>query len=518
MSANRFLFTQNGNPTAQVVVGDASGLDPLGANLIAIDGLTSAADKGIQFTGSGTAATYDLTTAGKALLDDADASAQRTTLGLGTIATLAATAKQDTLSAAVLTEVVGEATDKILIQDTSDSDNLKTITVQDVLDLVPASEGTASFRNLLPQGDFDTNPCTLRNLYGDSITGVNPISAATVSSGTGGLSNSVADMWVVQGSGTAARFTASTPADAPTALQAGVYSKKSLKLDVTTADSSIDINDQCFLTTFLPISTRHKLIGQPITLSFWVKTTVTGIYSLCFIDAISGAANTIGYTTTYTVSAADTWEKKAITLTYSAGDSSYNANTDTFDNIGTIINWGLCGGSNTVSTGDNAWTSSSTKHISPNANVNAVSSTSNNFQIALVQLELGSTETSFERLNAETVKAACGTYCEASNNGNKGMTIAPNIISLVQTDTTTVSGFIPFKYRKGTTPVAEVYTTSDTAGSMTYKSTSNVDTARTTSVTPGAEGLRIVQTAALDFSAAGYYRAAAYTAQQGLDI
>ena len=63
----------------------------LSANLQAVSGLTSAADKGIQFTGSGAAGVYDLTSAGKALLDDASVSAQRTTLGLGPLATLAAT-------------------------------------------------------------------------------------------------------------------------------------------------------------------------------------------------------------------------------------------------------------------------------------------------------------------------------------------------------------------------------------------------------------------------------------------
>jgi hypothetical protein len=52
------------------------------AELAALAGLTSAADKGIQFTGVGTAATFDLTVAGKALLDDANNTAQRVTLGL----------------------------------------------------------------------------------------------------------------------------------------------------------------------------------------------------------------------------------------------------------------------------------------------------------------------------------------------------------------------------------------------------------------------------------------------------
>ncbi len=86
----------------------------LNAQLAAIAGLVSAADKGIQFTGAGAAATYDLTAAGKALLAAASASDQLTALG---ISVFVKTLLDDASAAAFMTTLGISAYAQTLLDD-----------------------------------------------------------------------------------------------------------------------------------------------------------------------------------------------------------------------------------------------------------------------------------------------------------------------------------------------------------------------------------------------------------------
>lgn len=106
------------------------------AEITALSGLTSAADKGIMFTGAGTAGTYDLTAAALTLLDDATVGDMRTTLGvqpldstLTSIATLGTAADKMLVSTGVDTwaEAAITAAGKALLDDASAGDQLTTL-------------------------------------------------------------------------------------------------------------------------------------------------------------------------------------------------------------------------------------------------------------------------------------------------------------------------------------------------------------------------------------------------------
>lgn len=83
------VLTVNGQTGAVVLGASDVNAQASDATLTALAGVSTSADKLIYATGSDTFSTTDFTSAARSLLDDADASAMRTTLGLGTIATQA---------------------------------------------------------------------------------------------------------------------------------------------------------------------------------------------------------------------------------------------------------------------------------------------------------------------------------------------------------------------------------------------------------------------------------------------
>lgn len=89
-SFGRSLIAAVDAAAARVLLGLRIGVDvqAYNPNLSSLSGLTFAANKGLYTTAANTAALFDLTAAGRALLDDANAAAQRSTLGLGSLATL----------------------------------------------------------------------------------------------------------------------------------------------------------------------------------------------------------------------------------------------------------------------------------------------------------------------------------------------------------------------------------------------------------------------------------------------
>ena len=135
-----------------------------------------------------------------------------------------------------------------------------------------------------------------------------------------------------------------------------------------------------------------------ITISFWVRASVTGTYAV----ALTNSAIDRSYVTTYTILSANTWEQKSVTI---AGDQS--GTWLTTNGTGILVRFPLGAGS-TFQTTAGAWQAGN--YYTTSACTNLTATTSATFYITGVQLEKGSTATSFDYRPYGTELQLCQRY------------------------------------------------------------------------------------------------------------
>jgi hypothetical protein len=147
--------------------------------------------------------------------------------------------------------------------------------------------------------------------------------------------------------------------------------------------------------------------AKTVTVSFWVRSSVIGSFALVLNNGNPSLSTpaTRSYVTTYTINVADTWEYKTVTI---AGDQSGTWNTSGVG-IGLNLAFDLGTGSNFNTATTNAWQTGNYLRTSSTASIGAT--TNATFYITGVQLERGSTASSFEYRQYGTELVLCQRYC-----------------------------------------------------------------------------------------------------------
>jgi len=218
----------------------------------------------------------------------------------------------------------------------------------------------------------------------------------------------------------------------------------SLKMDCTTADASPAASDA--------LQIQHRIEGQnlqylkkgtssaeSLTCSFWVKSNKTGTYILEIDDNDNGR----NINKSYTISSADTWEKK--TITYD-GDTSGALGNDNGNSL-QLIFWLGAGSNFTSGTLQTSWGSTTNANRAV-GQVNLADSTSNEWYITGIQLETGTAASDFEFLPVDVNLARCQRYYHLVASGS-GVNI--NFVSYNTASNTTSRVFLPTTMRANPT-------------------------------------------------------------------
>ena len=200
----------------------------------------------------------------------------------------------------------------------------------------------------------------------------------------------------------------------------------SLKMETTTADAS-PANADAALLQYTFEGQNLQLLGKgtadanPMTLSFWVKSNVTGTYTISVRDR----NNSRDVGANYVVSVSGTWEYVTVTFPADTTGPFNNSNTASME-----IEWWLGSGTNyTSGTVPTAWEPSVSADRNAGSNVNLAATIGNYFQITGVQLEVGDTATPFEHRSYGQELTLCQRYYEQSNPTLSGSDGKPTFVA-----------------------------------------------------------------------------------------
>ena len=189
----------------------------------------------------------------------------------------------------------------------------------------------------------------------------------------------------------------------------------SIGFTVTSSDGTLDATDNAYISQWIEGNNIADLgfgsaSAKTITISFWVRGSVTGTYCVVLLNSSSNgtAAPNRSYVAEYSISSANTWEYKTISI---LGDTSGTWHTGT--GRGFHVRFGLSAGTSLQQVAG-SWGTGNVVGSSNQTNIMATNGAT--FYITGVQLEKGSTATSFDYRPYGTELALCQRYYEKSYN------------------------------------------------------------------------------------------------------
>ena len=307
-----------------------------------------------------------------------------------------------------------------------------------------ATQNSLGVRNLIINGDMRINQ---RGNYSTTVNGT-------------GVFYSV-DRWLGRGKASAGVF--NILANSSLGEQPDRFTNH-VVLDVTTASTPTS-NDSYSFQQFIEGYNISKLnwgtsAAKSITLSFWAKSTLTGTFGGSVANGDYNRFNPFSYT----ISAANTWEYKTVTIT---GDTSGSWDTTNGNSMRVIFSIGA--GSGRLGTAG-TWTSSVLEGVT--GQTNHIATNGSNLRITGVQIEEGTSATPFEHLQFGQQLALCQRYYEKSydintapaTNATKGLELVAGTTDGNQNFYQTVRFAVP----KRANPSINFYKSDGTANTWRY--------------------------------------------------